>query len=92
MEARAKTEAINRLRSIAGHVRGIERMLEDDTYCIDVMKQVIAVQAALGKLNEFILQSHLNTCVIAAVKGNDPQARDRVLSEITDVFEMTRKV
>jgi len=92
MEARAKTEAINRLRSIAGHVRGIERMLEDDTYCIDVMKQVIAVQAALGKLNEFILQSHLNTCVIAAVKGDDPQARERVLSEITDVFEMTRKV
>lgn len=92
MEARAKTEAINRLRSIAGHVRGIERMLEDDTYCIDVMKQVIAVQAALGKLNEFILQSHLNTCVIAVVKGDDPQARDRVLSEITDVFEMTRKV
>ncbi len=92
MEARAKTEAINRLRSIAGHVRGIERMLEEDTYCIDVMKQVLAVQAALGRLNEFILETHLNTCVIDAIKGSDPQARERVLDEIADVFHMTRKV
>ncbi|MER3457474.1 MAG: transcriptional regulator [Chloroflexota bacterium] len=92
MEARAKTEAINRLRSIAGHVRGIERMLEEDTYCIDVMKQVLAVQAALGRLNEFILENHLNTCVIDAIKSGDPQARERVLDEIADVFHMTRKV
>lgn len=92
MDARAKTEAINRLRSIAGHVRGIERMLEEDTYCIDVMKQVLAVQAALGRLNEFILENHLNTCVIDAIKSGDPQARERVLDEISDVFHMTRKV
>ncbi len=92
MEPRAKTEAINRLRSIAGHVHGIERMLEEDTYCIDVMKQVLAVQAALGRLNEFILENHLNTCVIDAIKSGDPQARERVLDEITDVFHMTRKV
>lgn len=92
MEPRAKTEAINRLRSIAGHVRGIERMLEEDTYCIDVMKQVLAAQAALGRLNEFILENHLNTCVIDAIKSGDPQARERVLDEIADVFHMTRKV
>lgn len=92
MEPRAKTEAINRLRSIAGHVRGIERMLEEDTYCIEVMKQVLAAQAALGRLNEFILENHLNTCVIDAIKSGDPQARERVLDEIADVFHMTRKV
>ncbi len=92
MDTRDKTEAVNRLRSIAGHVRGIERMIEEDTYCIDVMKQVIAAQAALAKLNEFILQEHLNSCVISAVKGDDAQARDRVLGEIAEVFEMTRKV
>jgi DNA-binding FrmR family transcriptional regulator len=92
METKSKTEAVNRLRSIAGHVRGIERMLEEDTYCIDVMKQVLAVQAALGKLNELILENHLNSCVIDAIKGDDRQARERVLGEITDVFEMTRKV
>lgn len=92
MEASTKTEAINRLRSIAGHVRGIERMLEEDTYCIDVMKQVLAVQAALGKLNELILENHLSTCVIDAIKGDDRQARERVLGEISDVFQMTRKV
>jgi DNA-binding FrmR family transcriptional regulator len=92
MEMRNKTEAVNRLRSIAGHVRGIERMLEEDAYCIDVMHQVLAVQAALGKLNEFILEHHLNTCVIDAIRSDDAQARERVLGEITDAFQMTRKV
>jgi DNA-binding FrmR family transcriptional regulator len=92
MEMRNKTEAVNRLRSVAGHVRGIERMLEEDAYCIDVMRQVLAVQAALGKLNEFILEHHLNTCVIDAIRSDDARARERVLGEITDAFQMTRKV
>ncbi len=92
MEDCCKEDTIRRLRSIQGHVQGIERMVEKDAYCIDVMKQVIAVQAALGKLNEMILQRHLDTCVISAVRGEDPEARDRVLTEISDVFQMTRKV
>jgi DNA-binding FrmR family transcriptional regulator len=67
-------------------------MVEQDQYCIDVMRQIIATQAAMAKLNEVILQNHLNTCVIAAVRSNDPQAREKVLDEISDVFEMSRKV
>jgi DNA-binding FrmR family transcriptional regulator len=92
MDGMTKEDTIRRLRSIAGHIQGIERMVEKDAYCIDVMKQVLAVQAALGKLNENILQTHLDTCVINAIRGDDPTVRDRVLGEITDVFQMTRKV
>ncbi len=92
MDVKTRDQVIRRLRSIQGHVKGIEKMVEEDQYCIDVMHQVMAAQAAMAKLNELILQNHLNTCVIEAVHGNDPKARERVLEEIGDVFEMSRKV
>jgi DNA-binding FrmR family transcriptional regulator len=84
-------ESIRRLKSIEGHVRGIQRMLAEGKYCMDVIGQIQAVQAALSKVNTIILESHLNSCVIEAVRGNDVQARERVLDEITAVFTATNK-
>ncbi len=83
---------LKRLRSIAGHVNGIERMVSEDAYCIDVIKQVQAVQAALNKVNDLILENHLNTCVIEAVRGDNKKDRERVLDEIVEVFEMAQKI
>ena len=80
-------EALNRLKTIEGHVRGIERMLEDQAYCIDVIRQIQAVQAALNKVSTQILEEHMNSCLITAVRGEDPDERERVLKEITQVFE-----
>ncbi len=91
-QGRHKREVVNRLKSVEGHIRGIQRMVDEDAYCIDTMKQINAVQAALARVNQLILENHLNTCVTSAVRGNDPQERERVLREITDVFEMTTKV
>lgn len=87
-----KTEALKRLKSIAGHIKGIERMLEQDEYCIDVIKQVQAVQAALGKINTILLDGHLHSCVTTAVQGDDPKERERVLTEIANVFDTAMKV
>jgi DNA-binding FrmR family transcriptional regulator len=50
------------------------------------------VEAALNKVSSTILESHLNSCVITAIEGNDPKERQRVLKEITEVFEMSNKV
>ena len=83
---------IKRLRSISGHVAGIERMVEQDAYCIDVIKQVQAVQAALNKVNDLILDNHLNTCVIEAVRGDSKKERERVIGEIVEVLEMAQKI
>ena len=90
--ARGRIDQIKRLRSIAGHVNGIERMVSEDAYCIDVIKQVQAVQAALNKVNDLILANHLNTCVIEAVRGDNKKERERVLDEIVEVFEMAQKI
>lgn len=85
-------EALKRLKTTEGHLRGIQRMLEDDAYCIDIIRQIQAVQAALNKISVQILQEHLNSCVMTAVQGQDQQERERVLKEIGDVFEAATKV
>jgi len=67
-------------------------MLEEDAYCIDVIQQIQAVQSALNKASKIILEEHLHSCVITAVQGEDPMERERVLQEIMDVYETSRKV
>jgi DNA-binding FrmR family transcriptional regulator len=79
--------ALKRLKTAEGHIRGIQRMLEEDAYCIDVIRQIQAVQAALNKISTQILDEHLNSCLITAVRGEDAGERERVLKEIIDVFE-----
>jgi DNA-binding FrmR family transcriptional regulator len=88
----AKAEALKRMKSIAGHVRGIERMLEADQYCIDVIKQIQAVEAALSKVSGLLLEGHLHSCVITAIQGEDVSERERVLAEISQVFATSTKV
>jgi DNA-binding FrmR family transcriptional regulator len=92
MNTKWKDDTLRRLKSIAGHVKGIEKMVEEDAYCIDVIKQVQAVQAALNKVSTGILDGHLHSCLTTAVRGEDPDERERVLNEIADVFEMATKV
>lgn len=85
-------KTLNRLKTIEGHLRGIIRMVEDDAYCIDVIRQVQAVEAALSKVSVQILEDHLNSCVITAIRGDSEQERERVLKEVAEVFEMSTKV
>ncbi len=83
---------IRRLKTIEGHLRGIIRMVEADEYCIDVIRQIQAVESALNKVSSNILEEHLNSCVITAIQGDEPKERERVLKEISEVFEMANKV
>ncbi len=85
-------ESNRRLKTVEGHLRGIQRMLDEDAYCIDVIRQIQAVQAALNKVSAMILEEHLNSCVITAIQGEDPAERERVLKEITGVFDAANKI
>ena len=87
-----REESIRRLKTAEGHLRGIQRMLEEDAYCIDVIRQIQAVQSALNKVTNLILDQHLNSCLITAVQGEDPQERQRVLKELTEVFDAASRV
>ncbi len=92
MNAQTKEQILSRLKSIEGHVRGIQRMVAEDNYCIDVIGQVQAVQKALDRVNSLILDNHLNSCVITAVRSDDSQERERVLGELLHVFETGSKL
>ena len=92
MAGQYKQGILNRLKSIEGHVRGIQRMVEDDVYCIDIINQNLAVQRALEKVNSLVLERHLQTCVTTAIKDDDAAERERVIDEILSVFEATGKL
>lgn len=78
-----------RLTSAAGHIKGIERMVQNSAPCLDVLKQIQAVEAALHKISAMILQAHLRTCLLAAVQDHDAGERERTMKDITAVFEMS---
>jgi DNA-binding FrmR family transcriptional regulator len=83
--------ALRRLKTVEGHIRGIQRMIEEDSYCIDVIRQIQAVQGALNKVSTQILEEHLHSCLITAIRGEDPEERERVLQEIIEVFKAAQK-
>ena len=92
MNAQTKEQVLSRLKSIEGHVRDIQRIVTDDNDCIDVISQVQAVQKALDRVNSLLLDNHLNSCVITAVRSDDSQERERVLGELLHVFETGSKL
>ncbi|GAP06834.1 uncharacterized protein conserved in bacteria [Anaerolinea thermolimosa] len=87
-----REEAIQRLKIAEGHLRGVQRMLEEGAYCIDIIRQIQAVQASLNKVSIQLLDHHLNSCVITAIRGEDPNERERVLKEISSVFEASSRL
>src|ERR1051326_2805479 len=83
-----KKQILNRLASIEGHLRGIRKMVEDDQYCVDILKQSFAVERALKAFESALLEGHLASCVPSGFKdGRD----DEMIRELGDLFELSRK-
>ncbi len=86
-----KEDILRRTRIAAGHLDGVAKMIERDEYCIDVIRQIQAVEASLNRLSAMILENHLASCVTTAVRGDDPDAREKVLKEISEVFQAANR-
>ena len=84
----SKREALNRLKTVRGHLDGVIRMVEDDTYCVDVLKQTFAIERALQKFEAELLRGHLSTCVPTGFKQG---RNDAMIGELTVLFALTRK-
>ncbi len=87
MEEKKKKQIINRMSYLSGHLKGAKKMVEEDKYCIDIIKQNEAVIAALRKANEMILENHLNTCVTDAIKGKSPKEREEKIKELLEIYK-----
>ena len=77
---------LTRLKRIEGQVRGIQRMVEENRYCIDVMTQISAIHESLRKVSENLLRDHLDHCVTNAVSSNDAREKERIYDELADLF------
>ncbi|SDR51377.1 DNA-binding transcriptional regulator, FrmR family [Rhizobiales bacterium GAS113] len=86
MLGETKASCLKRLNRIAGQVRGVARMLEEDRYCIDVMTQISAVRAALARVEDEILKDHVGHCVEHAIAIGDKDEQRRKVAELVDVL------
>jgi DNA-binding FrmR family transcriptional regulator len=82
-----KADYITRLRRIEGQVRGLQRLVEEDAYCIDVLNQVSAVTKALQSVAVGLLDEHVRHCVRDAAAGDDPDRADEMVTEATRAIE-----
>jgi DNA-binding FrmR family transcriptional regulator len=87
MAFQKKRALVSRLRTIEGHARGILRMVESDGYCPEILMQAVAVQRAIDRFNFELLESHLESCFISAVRGENEADRERALHELLDIFQ-----
>lgn len=82
-----KAAILARLKRIEGQVRGLQRMVTDDTYCIDVLTQVSAATKALQSVAVQLIDDHLRHCVSGAIQADDPAEVDRIITEATKSIE-----
>ena len=82
-----KQQVMARLRRVEGQIRGLQRMVEDDTYCIDVLTQIAAASKALQGVGLHLLDEHLQHCVAGAAAGGDTKRTDALVHEATKAIE-----
>lgn len=82
---------VNRLKRIEGQVRGVAQMVSDERYCIDVLHQVQAIKAALGRVESEILKDHAACCVSEAIASGDAASQRAKFVELIDLFEKVKR-
>ena len=88
MTGATRDDAIKRLSYMQGHLEGVRRMVEEDKYCVDILKQLFAVRRAAEKLSTLLLQDHLNTCVVSGVRDGREQ---EVLRELVELYTLANR-
>ncbi|MGZ3584135.1 MAG: metal-sensitive transcriptional regulator [Ktedonobacterales bacterium] len=80
-----KQDVLKRLNYIEGHLGGIRKMVEEDKYCVDILRQTFAVRKAIEKLESLILEQHLHTCVPEGIKEG---REDAVIDELVQLYNL----
>jgi DNA-binding FrmR family transcriptional regulator len=81
-----KAKALGRLRRIEGQVQGIQRMVEEEKYCVDILLQLTAVEGAVEQVQRLLLGRHIESCVAEAIRSGSSRDRQRKVDELLDVF------
>jgi CsoR family transcriptional regulator, copper-sensing transcriptional repressor len=86
IDAETKAKALGRLRRIEGQVQGLQRMIDGEAYCVDILLQISAVQGALEQVQKLVLGRHIESCVAQAFSSGSKGDRQRKIDELLDVF------
>lgn len=86
MDAETKSKALGRLRRIEGQVQGIQRMVEEDKYCVDILLQLAAVEGAVEQVQKLVLGQHIESCVSDAIRSGNARDRQKKVDELLEVF------
>jgi DNA-binding FrmR family transcriptional regulator len=86
MDAETKRQALARVRRIVGQVQGIQRMVEHEKYCVDILLQISAVQGALEQVSKIIMARHIESCVVDSLQAGSERERARKIDELIEVF------
>ena len=81
-----KDALTKRLKRIEGQVRGIERMITEDRYCIDILQQIQAIKAALARVEDGVLKEHAATCVSSAIASGNEKEQRRKFEELVELI------
>ena len=81
-----RSKALGRLRRIEGQVQGIQRMVEEDKYCVDILLQLTAVEGAVEQVQRLLLGRHIESCVADAIRSGSTRDRQKKVDELLDVF------
>lgn len=87
MPPATKSKLEGRLKRVAGQVQGVQRMVEADRYCVDILLQISAARAALAKVSKLLLESHIRSCVAGAFESEDADDTEAKIAELIRVFE-----
>ncbi len=87
MDDDTRSDVLRRIAYIEGHLNGVRKMIEQDTYCVDVLKQTYAVRRAIEKMESKLLRGHLHHCVVEGIERGD----DGVLDELVELYEIANK-
>ena len=88
MLTKPKDEALKRLNYIQGHLEGVRRMVQEEQYCVDILKQLYAVRRAVEKLEGVLLDGHLHSCVVEGIKEGNAEG---VIQELEELYALSNK-
>ncbi len=83
-----RQQALKRLSYIEGHLSGVRRMIDEEQYCVDILKQTYAVRRAIEKMEALLLDGHLHTCVVEGVRDG---REEQVIGEMLELYELANK-
>ena len=88
MQPTTREQVLKRLNYIEGHLAGIRRMIDEDQYCVDILKQTYAVRRAIEKMEALLLDGHLHTCVVTGVRDG---REEQVIGELLDLYQLASR-